>query len=297
MGVVVNADGCDIRPSVAVNGETQLNLLRICSIKANLLEKVKNGYQMNILLTNDDGIYFEGLWVLYRQLKGCHAVTVVAPDRERSAIGHAITLHEPIRASWVEANGGCGGYAVSGTPADCVKLALVELLTHKPDMVISGINPGANVGININYSGTVAAAKEAALCGYLALAVSMEGDDASHYHEAAQFINKLTEKVYQSGLPAGTFLNVNLPNRAIKDMAGVRLSRQGLTDSPEFFDKRIDPRNRTYYWQGCETQRFEEIPGSDGRALEENFVSITPIKCDMTDYITLAEMDKWPVDL
>jgi 5'-nucleotidase len=164
-------------------------------------------------------------------------------------------------------------------------------------MVISGINPGANVGININYSGTVAAAKEAALCGFLAFAVSMEGDDVSHYDEAARFIDRLTVKVFQTGLPSGTFLNVNLPNRAFKDIAGVRLSRQGLTDSPEFFDKRIDPRNRPYYWQGCETQQFGEVPGSDGRALEENFISITPIKCDMTDYNTLAEMDNWPVDL
>jgi 5'-nucleotidase len=252
---------------------------------------------MNILLTNDDGIYFEGLWALYRQLQGIHAVTVVAPDRERSAIGHAITLGEPIRASWVIANGGCGGYSVSGTPADCVKLALIELLGTKPDMVISGINPGANVGVNINYSGTVAAAKEAALCGVLALAVSMEGDDAAHYDEAAGFVGRLTEKVCRSGLPSGTFLNINIPNMAIKDTAGVRVSRQGLTDSIEFFDKRIDPRNRTYYWQGCETQRFEKVPDSDGRALEEKFISITPIKCDMTDYGTLADIKGWEADL
>jgi 5'-nucleotidase len=252
---------------------------------------------MNILLTNDDGIHFDGLWALYRQLQRGHTVTVVAPDRERSAIGHAITLNEPIRAAWVVANGGCGGYAVSGTPADCVKLALVELLAAKPDVVISGINPGANVGVNINYSGTVAAAKEAALCGCLALAVSMEGEDMSHYDEAASFIDRLAEKTCQTGLPPGTFLNVNIPNLAIKDIAGVRVSRQGLTDSPEFFDKRIDPRNRAYYWQGCETQHFDKYPDSDGRALEENFISITPIKCDMTDYGALAEMDGWQADL
>lgn len=252
---------------------------------------------MKVLLTNDDGIHFEGLWSLYRQLQGFHTVMVVAPDRERSAIGHAITLNEPIRATWIVANGGCGGYAVSGTPADCVKLALGELFATKPDVVISGINPGANVGVNINYSGTVAAAKEAALGGFLALAVSMEGDDVSHYDEAASFIDRLAEKIYYTGLPSGTFLNVNIPNMAIKDIAGVRICHQGLTDFPEFFDKRIDPRNRPYYWQGCETQHFEMVPGSDGRALEENFISITPIKCDMTDYGVMAEMDGWPVDL
>jgi 5'-nucleotidase len=252
---------------------------------------------MNILLTNDDGIDFEGLWALYRRLKDFHTVTVVAPDRERSAIGHAITLNQPIRASWVAANGGGNGYAVSGTPADCVKLALIELLDTKPDMVISGINPGANVGVNINYSGTVAAAKEAALCGVLALAVSMEGNDTVHYDAAASFIARLIDKVRLSGLPTGTFLNVNIPNSAIGDIAGVRVSRQGLADSVEIFDKRIDPRNRPYYWQSCDVQRFEKIPDSDGRALEEKFISITPIKCDMTDYDALSEIKQWAVEL
>ena len=233
---------------------------------------------MNILLTNDDGIHCEGLWALYRQLGETHAVSVVAPDRERSAIGHAITLKDPLRVTWVAANGGFGGYAVSGTPADCVKLALVELLDTRPDLVVSGINPGANVGININYSGTVAAAKEAALFGVPSLAVSMEGEGAAYYDEAAGFIGRLIEKVHRDGMPSGTFLNVNIPNMTIRETAGVRVSRQGLSDSTEYFEKRTDPRNRTYYWQGGDTQRFELSPESDGRALKEKFISITPIK-------------------
>ena len=252
---------------------------------------------MDILLTNDDGIHFEGLWALHRQLQTLHEVTVVAPDRERSAIGHAITLNKPLRASWIVANGGSGGYAVSGTPADCVKLALVELLSRKPDMVISGINPGANIGININYSGTVAAAKEATLCGIPALAVSIERTEAAHYDEAARFVVRLAEKVRRSGMPSGTFLNVNIPDMAIDDMAGVRVSCQGRGDSLESFEKRIDPRNRTYYWQGCDTQRIIMSPESDGRALEEKFISITPIKCDMTDYGALEEMKGWALDM
>lgn len=252
---------------------------------------------MNILLTNDDGIYFEGLWALHRRLRDRHVVAVVAPDRERSAIGHAITLNEPLRAAWVKANGASGGYAVSGTPADCVKLALIELLETRPDMVISGINPGANVGININYSGTVAAAKEAALFGVPSIAVSMEGDGAAHYDEAAGFVGRLIDKLGRTGMPSGVFLNVNIPNSAIQDTAGVRMSHQGLRDTEEFFDKRRDPRNRTYYWQGGEAQRFDKSPESDGRALEEKYISITPIKCDMTDYDVLTAMKGWAVDL
>ena len=129
---------------------------------------------MNILLTNDDGIYAKGLWALYAKFARRHCVTVVAPDRERSAVGHGITLYQPLRTNRVNINNGFTGYAVNGTPADCVKMGLMEILDSKPDMVISGINPGANVGVNINYSGTVAAAKEAALYNVPAIAVSIQ---------------------------------------------------------------------------------------------------------------------------
>lgn len=252
---------------------------------------------MNILLTNDDGIHFEGLWALYQRFSENHNVTVIAPDRERSAVGHGITLNEPIRAAQVVVNGGYSGYAVSGTPADCVKLGLLELLDSKPDMVIAGINPGANVGININYSGTVAAAKEAALYGVAAMAVSMQGHQTNHYDDAARFILKLTEKVFTKTLPPGTFLNVNLPNKTIKNIAGIRMSQQGLPLPFEYFDRRQDPRNRTYYWQGSDTQQFENNPDIDGTALADDFITITPIKCDMTDYHVLEALKKWEFDV
>lgn len=281
--------------------DSRLNGARICSIKANSAVNVKKGleyqeFAMNILLTNDDGIHAGGLWALFGRLRERHTVTVIAPDRERSAIGHAITLNEPLRASLVTVNG-YSGYAVSGTPADCVKLGLFELLGTRPDMVVSGINPGANVGININYSGTVAAAKEAAVYGVSAIAVSMDGVTANHYDDAALFVSRLTEKVFTGNLPAGTFLNVNIPDAALKAMAGVRPSRQGLPESTDFFDKRIDPRNRAYYWQGCETQRFEDSPDVDGTALAEKYISITPIKCDMTDYRVLGQMRDWKIGI
>lgn len=248
---------------------------------------------MNILLTNDDGIYSQGLWALYKKFIDRHSVTVVAPDRERSAVGHGITLHQPLRTTQIEVNNGFKGYAVSGTPADCIKLGLMEILDKKPDMVISGINLGANVGININYSGTVAAAREAALYEVPAIAVSVEGQTAADYDDSAAFISRLAEHVFQKGLPFGTILNVNIPDISIKEVAGIRISRQATDLYTEYLDKRIDPRNRTYYWHGHVPQIPLNNPEIDAVALDENYISITPIKCDMTDYSLLDDLKAW----
>ena len=250
---------------------------------------------MKILLTNDDGIYSEGLWALYHRFSEKHSVTVVAPDRERSAVGHGITLYEPLRASRVEANSGGQGYAVNGTPADCIKMGFMELLDDMPDLVVSGINPSANVGVNINYSGTVAAAKEAALYRVPAIAVSMQGNSKNTYEDAAFFISTLAEDVLLNGLPFGTILNVNIPDVPMDKIEGVRISRQGNELYDEFMDKRIDPRNRTYYWHGFESRISFNHPDIDGAALEENFISITPIKCDMTDYVALEDLKAWNI--
>jgi 5'-nucleotidase len=249
---------------------------------------------MKILLTNDDGIYSKGLWALYNRFSEKHSVTVVAPDRERSAVGHGITLYEPLRASRVEVSG-CIGYAVNGTPADCIKIGFMELLDAVPELVVSGINPSANVGVNINYSGTVAAAKEAALYRVPAIAVSMQGNLENTYEDAAFFISTLAEDVIVKGLPFGTVLNVNIPDVPMDAIKGVRISRQGNELYDEFMDKRIDPRNRTYYWHGFESRISFNHPDSDGAALEENFISITPIKCDMTDYAVLEDLKTWNI--
>ena len=248
---------------------------------------------MNVLLTNDDGIYARGLWALYNRLAEKHHVAVIAPDRERSAVGHAITLHQPLRATQISLNGGYGGYAVNGTPADCIKLGIAEILTQPPDVVIAGINLGANVGANLNYSGTVAAAKEAALCGMIGIAVSIEGPKTDYYDDAAQIVAELSEKVCQRGLPFGTFLNVNIPNQPQNEIAGVLISRQGVEKLSEYIEKRTDPRDRTYYWQGRDLQSFGSDPQIDGTALESNYISITPVRCDMTDYRQLEEMRNW----
>jgi len=248
---------------------------------------------MDILLTNDDGIHCEGLWALHAVLRRTNRVTVVAPDRERTAVSHGITLHQPLRANPVSLNGWGTGYAVNGTPADCIKLGILEILGRKPDLVISGLNPGANVGVNINYSGTVAAAKEAALGGVPAIAASVAGGEPYHYETAAEFVGRLSELVGRRGLVPGTFLNVNVPNLPWTSIAGVRVSRHGLSLFRDYMEKRVDPRNRTYYWQGADMQVFGDDPDVDGAALGRRYITVTPIKCDMTDYETLNDLKQW----
>jgi 5'-nucleotidase len=248
---------------------------------------------MNILLTNDDGIHSEALWLLSDGLAKEHTVTVVAPDRERSAISHGITLQRPLRASRIALNHHAGGFAVSGTPADCVKLALLDLMDARPDLVVAGINPGVNLGVNINYSGTVAAAREAALAGVAAISVSVAGKSRRRFIEAAELVRRLVNQVDRHGLPYGTFLNVNIPDVAMDAVAGVVFSRQGVQRFEEYVEKRKDPRDRLYYWQGLDRQTFENSPDVDGTALSETCISITPIKCDTTDYDLLRKMQDW----
>ena len=251
---------------------------------------------MHVLLTNDDGIHAEGLAVLCRRFAGRHTVTVVAPDSECSAIGHAITLRVPLRAATVRLPDAARAWAVSGTPADCVKLALKQLLEQPPDVVVSGINPGANVGANVNYSGTVAAAREAALAGLPAIAVSIQGRTPRHYAPAARFIRQLAEEVHGRGLPAGTFLSVNFPDLPECRAGGVALSRQSTSLAAEHIDKRHDPYQRPYYWQYYRLPPRAEEAGTDTHAVFGQRVSVTPLKCDTTDYETLERMKRWELD-
>jgi len=248
---------------------------------------------LTILLTNDDGIHAPGLWALHRALKSEHRVIVVAPERERSAVGHGITLHKPLRAYQVALNAGQEGWAVTGTPADCVKLSMVELLEQRPDLVVSGINPGANVGVNLNYSGTVSAAKEAALYGVPALAVSVQSNEDPPFDDAAGFVARLVPMVRDKGLPPGVFLNINIPNLPMSAVAGVKITRQGCDLYDEYFEKRRDPRNRVYYWQGFESQPTYSQDNADGAVLAQNFITVTPIRCDMTDYSMMEQLHAW----
>jgi 5'-nucleotidase len=248
---------------------------------------------MHVLLTNDDGIHAPGLQALVHAFATRHRVTVVAPDRERSAVGHGITLHQPLRYQKIQVNGALTGFAVNGTPADCVKLGLAELLDAPPQLVVSGINPGANVGANLNYSGTVAGAKEAAMAGIPAMAVSIMAPGERDVEAVARFAEMISTQVMARGLPMGTFLNVNFPDLPMTEIRGVRWSRQGTRVFAQHFEKRTDPRDRTYYWQGCDRQVAYDGADIDGAAIEERFISITPIKCDMTDYDALNELTGW----
>jgi 5'-nucleotidase len=252
---------------------------------------------MRILLTNDDGIHAPGLRALLAAFSERHQIVVVAPDRERSAVGHGITLHEPIRLHAVRFDGTHEAFAVTGTPADCVKLGLAELVDGVPDLVVSGINPGANVGININYSGTVAAAKEAAMAGIPALAVSIMAPGHEHLDAAAQFTASLAARAAQWPLAAGTFLNVNFPDMPLSAVREVRWCRQGNGVFAQHFEKRRDPRDRTYYWQGCDRQAGYRRPDIDGSALADRCITITPIKCDMTDYDALDLLSRRHIPL
>jgi 5'-nucleotidase len=226
-------------------------------------------------------------------LSPLYEVKVIAPDRERSAVSHGITLHQPIRAVQIAVNGGDDGWAVSGTPADCVKLALLELLEKRPDLVISGINPGANVGVNLNYSGTVAAAKEAALYGLKALSVSIQGFEDLHYDGVAAQLTQWIGLFHANEMPVGTFLNINFPNLPVEVIAGVQVTRQSNEPHHEYFEKRQDPRNRTYYWQGSESLPEYAHTDADGAVLAANHISITPVRCDMTDYDALERLKMW----
>jgi len=248
---------------------------------------------MRILLTNDDGIYAKGIEVLHEHLCRDYEVLVVAPETEQSAVGHAITLTDPLRVKSIQRNGGFFGHAVKGTPADCVKLAINELMKPPPDLVVSGINLGANVGINVIYSGTVSAATEGAILGVSAIAVSINSFKDPDFEPAAHFARLLVRQVAEHGLPPHTSLNVNVPALPSNRIRGVRITRQGVTRFVEKFDRRVDPRNKVYYWQCGSTPPFTEDGDTDASALDQDHISITPIHHDLTNYGFLDNLRNW----
>jgi 5'-nucleotidase len=250
---------------------------------------------MHILLTNDDGINAPGLAALVAGLSPRHQVSVVAPEREQTAVGHAITLADPIRVRRVRRNGSFFGHAVSGTPADCVKIAVLELLDSPPDLVVSGVNAGPNVGINVLYSGTVSAATEAAIMGLPALAFSLDAYVEPDFEPAAQVAAALVaalEPIIPDDWPEGVCLNVNVPNLPLDDIAGLMLTRQATTRFRERFDKRVDPHGRVYYWQ-CGQEPAAVPRGTDLWALGRNMVSVTPLSPDLS----VPSADAWSLDL
>lgn len=249
---------------------------------------------MNILVTNDDGIYAEGIRALCESLKTIADVTVVAPDTERSAVGHAITLSDPLRVKKVNRGGKFFGYATTGTPADCVKLAIRALLKKAPDLVVSGINLGPNVGYSVLYSGTVSGATEGAILGIPSFAISLATFQKPDYRVAAGFAKKLVRLIVErNGLPHGTLLNVNVPAVSMDRIRGVRVVRQSRVAIQERFDKRVDPHKRTYYWLTGEEVKVDGQNDADIETIRKNYITVTPIHCDMTNYQFLEELKGW----
>ena len=244
-----------------------------------------------ILVTNDDGILAPGLKALEEGLKALGEVTVVAPDYERSATSQAITIHAPLRVRALDEQ----HYAVSGTPADSIILALHLILKDKrPDLVVSGINPGANLGENVIYSGTVAAALEATLHGVPAMAISYASRKHTDFLHSAAFAAQLAAKVLEEGLPPGVMLNVNVPRGEVR---GVRITSQSRKITQNVIFENKDPRGRSYYWQD-ETVAFDDAePDSDYAAILAQEISITPLQADRTDYASLNLLSGWLKEL
>lgn len=233
-----------------------------------------------ILVCNDDGIFSNGIKALTEVASEFGDIEVVAPDRQQSAVGHAITVSTPLRARSFKLDNRFNGHAVNGTPADCIKLAHNQLLKRKPDLVVSGINHGSNAGINIIYSGTVSAATEGTILGYPSIAFSCtdfdEDADLSGCQEAARRVIKY---VLDKHLKKGVTLNVNAPSGPLK---GIHWARQAKSRYVEEFEGRVDPHNRDYYWMTGKFELLENNGGSDIDVLEEGYASITPIQYDLT---------------
>ena len=234
-----------------------------------------------ILVSNDDGIHSEGLGALAAALAPHGRIVVVAPDREQSAVSHALTLHRPLRIDQVAPD----RYTVDGTPTDCVNLGINGILRERPALVVSGINKGANLGDDVTYSGTVSAAMEGTLLGVSSIAVSQIGRGPYDFGVAATFAGELIERVLRNGLPADTLLNVNVP--AYRDgarPAGVALTRMGKRRYGDAIVEKVDPRGRKYYWIGGEELSFVDEEGTDFHAVSRGAISVTPIHLDLTNY-------------
>jgi 5'-nucleotidase len=247
---------------------------------------------VNILVTNDDGIHSDGLLALRARLLEVGEVMAVAPERPRSATGHAITLHKPLRIHQVRLRDGGVGYSTNGTPSDCVVLGMIEL-QPKPDFVVSGINLGPNLGEDLTYSGTVSAAMEATMFDVPAFAISVAGYQVGDYSGAAEFAAKMVRIITERGLPPNTFLNVNVPDLPPDQMRGVAVTRQGRRRYEGRLDKRSDPRGQPYYWLSGDLLDEQGDPDTDVRALAEGKISITPVQLDLTNHAFLPELRGW----
>ncbi len=251
---------------------------------------------LSILISNDDGIDAPGIYALAQEVKKVAAVTVVAPDKQQSAVGHAITMNYPLRAMPFRKNDEFFGHAVVGTPVDAVKLGVRLLLKTPPDMIISGINHGSNTAINIIYSGTVSAATEGTILGIPSIAVSLTTYQEADFSYAARFAARLAVLVADKGLPEGTLLNVNVPAVPEDQIRGVMITKQGSSKWYDIFDVRRDPANREYFWLTGRMEVTDTDPDTDQLAIRNNFISITPIHYDLTNRELAKSMSEWNIE-
>ncbi|MGD1714219.1 5'/3'-nucleotidase SurE [Hydrocoleum sp. CS-953] len=263
---------------------------------------------MKILVSNDDGIFAEGIRSLANGLAAVgHEVIVVCPDKERSATGHSLTLYQPIRAEIVKSifDDRITAWACSGTPSDCVKLALFGLLETKPDLVLAGINHGPNLGTDILYSGTVSAAMEGIVENIPSIALSLGSYTSREFEVAVNFAQSFVQKIENQPLQNLMLLNVNIPAVKETEIAGVKITRQGIRRYIDIFEKRVDPRGKTYYWLAGELQEdveetnnetsVEKLP-TDIQAIREKYITITPLQYNLTYGKQLGNLQKWKID-
>jgi len=244
---------------------------------------------MKILISNDDGYLATGINALTDALEQVADVVVVAPDRNRSAASSSLTLHTPLRVSRVANN----RYKVDGTPSDCVHLAVTGFLDHEPDLVVSGINHGANLGDDVIYSGTVAAALEGRFLGLPTIAVSLVGHDLEHFDTAARVASELVQKIDRTGLASDVVLNVNVPNRPYEDLRGIRATRLGFRHKSEPILKDTDPYGRPIYWVGPAGKGQDAGEGTDFHAIEQGAASVTPLRVDLTRHEAVQGISDW----
>jgi len=244
---------------------------------------------MRILISNDDGIHAKGLQVLAETLHEIGKVVVVAPDREQSGTGHSITVHRPLRVEKTKISGlDIEAWALDGTPSDCVKLAIEDLLSEPPDIVVSGINSGPNLGTDVLYSGTVSAAIEGAINGFTSVAVSLASYSYRNFKPSGIFLRNFISRFEKNGLPRGALININVPG--VERPLGVKVTHLGDRRYVNIFEKRVDPRGRAYYWMAGEPLETENTVGTDVEAIKENYISITPLHFDLTDYVALEQL-------
>lgn len=244
---------------------------------------------MKILISNDDGVHAPGLAHLAKALEKIADITVVAPDRNRSGVSNSLTLDNPLRVT----KASNGFYSVTGTPTDCVHLAVTGMLKELPDIVVSGINEGSNLSDDVLYSGTVAAATEGRFLGLPAVAVSLAGPTCKHYEVAAQITRRVVERLRDNPLSYDTILNINIPDLPLEKIKGMQVTRLGKRHMAEPTIKAVDPRGRKIFWIGRPGPEQDAGPGTDFYAVNTGYVSMTPLQLDLTHYSVLNELSNW----